>query len=62
MRENHLGGIQLWAGDWDNLPQELGIGSVPRFMLIDKEGNWIDANALRPSNPLLVEILEKLLR
>ncbi len=62
VRENHLGGIQLWAGDWDNLPQELGIGSVPRFMLIDKEGNWIDANALRPSNPLLVEILEKLLR
>jgi hypothetical protein len=27
------------------------ISGIPRFILIDKEGNLINANAPRPSNP-----------
>lgn len=62
VKNQKLGGVQLWAGDWDFLPQELHIGSIPRFILIDKEGKWIDANALRPSNPELQEMLDELLK
>ena len=61
VRMQQLEGIQLWAGDWSELPHELKLGSVPRFMLIDPEGRWIDVNAPRPSNPKLKEILKKLL-
>ena len=51
----------MWAGDWTELPHELKLGSVPRFMLIDPEGRWVDVNASRPSDPKLKEILKKLL-
>ena len=61
VRVRQLGGTQLWAGDWTELPHELKLGSVPRFMLIDPEGRWVDVNASRPSDPKLKEILKKLL-
>ncbi len=61
VREQALSGVQLWAGDWTGLPEELNVGSVPRFMLIDPDGNWVDANAGRPSDPALKELLQKLL-
>ena len=61
VRAKQLGGTQLWAGDWTELPRELKLGSVPRFMLIDPEGRWVDVNAPRPSDPKLKEILKKLL-
>lgn len=61
VRTQQLGGIQLWAGDWAELPRELELGSVPRFMLIDPAGCWVDVNAPRPSNLKLKEILKKLL-
>ena len=34
----------------------------PRFILIDKEGNWVDTEALRPSNPALKKLLKNLLK
>lgn len=55
--EQALGGLQLWAGDWAELPAELNVGSVPRFLLIDPEGNWVDVNAPRPSDPALKNLL-----
>lgn len=61
-REHQLGGVQLWAGDWSRLPEELQVGSIPRFILIDKEGNWVDTEALRPSDPALKKLLENLLK
>ena len=51
VRVRQLGGTQLWAGDWTEVPHELKLGSVPRFMLIDPEGRWVDVNASRPSDP-----------
>ena len=62
VREHQLGGVQLWAGDWSRLPEELHVGSIPRFILIDKEGNWVDTEALRPSNPALKKLLKNLLK
>lgn len=34
-----------------------GITSIPRFILINKEGNIVNANALRPSDPKIISIL-----
>lgn len=45
-----------------NLPDELHVGSVPRFILIDRDGNWASTNAARPSNPELKELLKNLLK
>lgn len=36
VREHQLGGVQLWAGDWSRLPEELHVGSIPRFILTIK--------------------------
>lgn len=60
VNEKQLGGLQLWAGDWTQLPKELNLGSVPRFLLIDPEGNWVNSNADRPSNPNLDQFLTEL--
>lgn len=50
VKDKQLGGLQLWAGDWSELPSEMELGSVPRFLLIDPRGNWFDSNAPRPSS------------
>lgn len=39
-----------------------GIGGIPRFIILDAEGRLINADAARPSNPALVEELEKVKR
>lgn len=62
VKQKQLGGVQLWAGDWTEIPKEIELGSVPRFMLIDPEGRWVNVNAMRPSNPELKRMLEQLLK
>lgn len=62
INRHQLCGVQLWAGNWDMLPKEMNIGSIPRFLLIDPEGNWVSSNAYRPSNPALDKLLERLLK
>lgn len=50
IRSNNMGGIQLFAGGWNNsLVQHFRITGIPRFILLDKEGRIINANAERPS-------------
>ena len=61
LKENKLTGLQLWAGNWEMLPKEMNVGSIPRFLLIDPQGNWVSSNADRPSNPELDKLLESLL-
>ncbi|WP_321515771.1 TlpA disulfide reductase family protein [Marinifilum fragile] len=39
--------------------KEYELQSVPRFMLIDKQGNFIDAFATTPSNPAFEVLLQK---
>ncbi|MDP5081358.1 MAG: TlpA family protein disulfide reductase [Winogradskyella sp.] len=57
--EKELGGIQLLADNGFNSEFIIAyqINGIPRFILIDPEGNIIDADAPRPSNPKLVELL-----
>ena len=62
VKEKELGGIQLFAPD-ENISffKEYFVNGIPRFILIDKVGKIINANAYKPSNPKLKkQILEYL--
>ncbi|MFP9113980.1 TlpA family protein disulfide reductase [Flavobacterium sp. RHBU_3] len=62
--DKNLGGIQLMADkEWkSDFPQAYGVDSIPRFILIDPNGNVVETNAKRPSEPKLTEQLEALLK
>ena len=57
-----LVGNQLFADDdWNSkFIKDYGIKGIPRFILVDPEGNIVSADAPRPSNPRLVELLNSL--
>jgi thiol-disulfide isomerase/thioredoxin len=50
---DQLGGIQLFADNDFNSKfiRDYNINSIPRFILLDPNGNIVDANAIRPSDP-----------
>ena len=54
VNERKLGGIHLYApGAWQStIITDYLIQGIPRFILIDREGNIIDANAARPSGDI----------
>ncbi|GIJ93409.1 TlpA family protein disulfide reductase [Capnocytophaga stomatis] len=54
-------GIQLYAESEAEraFSDAYGIKSIPRFILIDKNGNIISADAPRPSNPIIKELINK---
>ena len=62
VKNEELGGIQLIADkDWKSqFVQDYGIQGIPRFILVDPEGNIVSADAPRPSSPKLVKLLESL--
>ncbi|MEL6657956.1 MAG: TlpA disulfide reductase family protein [Bacteroidota bacterium] len=59
IEERELGGLQLMAdGAWkSDVAQSYNINGIPRFFLIDEAGKIIDANAPRPSDPTVKDIL-----
>lgn len=62
IKEKELGGIQLFA---DNLWQskfvaDYMVKGIPKFILLDPQGNIVTANAPRPSNKKLVELFKEL--
>ncbi|MEM6686807.1 MAG: TlpA disulfide reductase family protein, partial [Bacteroidota bacterium] len=60
--DRDLGGIQLVSDKgWKaNFIQSLEINSIPRFILIDPNGEIVNADAPRPSNPQLIELFNQL--
>ncbi len=62
VEERKLGGIHLYApGAWKSkINEDYVINSIPRFILIDKEGKIVDANAARPSGDIGDQIDELL--
>ncbi|MBV7268096.1 TlpA family protein disulfide reductase [Winogradskyella luteola] len=62
VEEKELGGIQLIADkDWNSqFVQDYAIEGIPRFILIDPDGNIVDADAPRPSDPKLIEMFKEL--
>lgn len=63
INDKHLGGIQLISEDgWNTEFVKLyAIDNIPRFILIDTNGNIINADAPRPSNKELPILFNKLL-
>ncbi len=62
VKDKELGGIQLFAdNDWSSkFVQDYAIEGIPRFLLIDPEGNIVTADAPRPSDPKLVALFKEL--
>lgn len=60
--EKELSGLQLLADkDFQSeFVQDYAIRGIPRFILIDPEGNIVDANAPRPSNEKLAILFDAL--
>ncbi len=60
--DKELGGIQLLADNnfKSKFVQDYKIRGIPRFILIDPDGNVVDANAPRPSSPKLIELFTSL--
>ena len=60
VKDKDLGGIQLYAKGDKSFATAYRVRSIPRFILIDAEGNIINANAPRPSSPELPKLLNSL--
>ncbi len=58
--DKNMAGTQLFAGDDQSFVKAYNISGIPRFILIDPQGNIVDANALRPSNPSLEKVFTDL--
>ena len=61
VKDKNLSGVQLWAGK-DNIrfSQEYIISGIPRFILIDPQGNLVESNAMRPTNPNIRKVFDAL--
>jgi|TARA_B110000858_G_scaffold17706_1_gene17885 thiol-disulfide isomerase/thioredoxin len=60
VKNKQLTGTQLWAGQDYDFQKAYEINSIPRFILIDPEGNIVNANAPRPSEPRLKQLFTSL--
>ncbi|MEN8856758.1 MAG: TlpA disulfide reductase family protein [Flavobacteriaceae bacterium] len=61
VKDKNLSGVQLWAGKDDaRFSQEYMISGIPRFILIDPQGNIVESNAQRPTNPSIRQIFDAL--
>lgn len=58
--EKNMGGIQLFAGKDQSFVRAYEVSGIPRFILIDPDGNILDANAPRPSDRSLISLLDNL--
>ncbi len=63
VEKQKLGGIQLHADKAfkSDFVKAYGINGIPRFILLDKEGKIVKADAPRPSNPELKKLLDETL-
>jgi len=60
VKEKQMSGVQLWSGEDFNFQQAYQINAIPRFILIDPDGNIVAANAPRPSDPKLKTLFNSL--
>lgn len=62
LEKEHMEGVQLFADGWSKIVADYKIKGIPRFMVFDREGRVVSADAPRPSDPALKMLLEKTLR
>lgn len=60
--DKNLGGIQIFApnGWQSDFVRNYKINGIPRFILIDPNGNIVSADAPRPSDPKLLDLFNEL--
>ncbi len=63
VQDQKLGGIQLYADKAfsSKFVKDYGINGIPRFILLDKEGKIVNADAPRPSDKDLKKLLDETL-
>lgn len=61
IKDENLGGLQLFASGWGDFANYYKIKGIPRFMVFDREGRVVTIDSPRPSNPELKKLLEKVL-
>ncbi|WP_164109946.1 MULTISPECIES: TlpA family protein disulfide reductase [Sphingobacterium] len=61
IKDEKLGGIQLFASGWGGIAEYYKINGIPRFMVFDRSGNIVTIDSPRPSKPALKELLERVL-
>ena len=60
VQAKQLGGIQLHMGGDKGFMEAIRCKGIPRFMLIDRDGKFLNANMPRPSDQKTREILNVL--
>lgn len=60
VKEKNMSGVQLFAKGDKSFMDSYRVNGIPRFILLDPQGNIVDTNAPRPSNPQLVELFNSL--
>ncbi|WEK18979.1 MAG: TlpA disulfide reductase family protein [Candidatus Pedobacter colombiensis] len=58
IKDENLGGVQLFASGWSKIAKDYKITGIPRFMVFDKKGNIVTVDAPRPTDSKLKELLE----
>lgn len=61
VKGEELKGIQLHMGTDDPFMDKYIISGIPRFILLDREGRIVKADASRPSNPDTAKLFDQLL-
>lgn len=61
IKDEQLGGLQLFASGWGDFAKYYKITGIPRFMVFDRQGKVITIDSPRPSNPELKQLLEQVL-
>jgi thiol-disulfide isomerase/thioredoxin len=61
IKDEQLGGLQLFASGWGDFAQYYKITGIPRFMVFDRQGKVVTIDSPRPSSPELKQLLEKVL-
>src|SRR5690606_15079694 len=61
--ERQLKGVQVWVDEENSrvFTEAFNIKQIPRFVLLDPEGHIVNANAPRPSDKRIRQLLDKIL-
>jgi thiol-disulfide isomerase/thioredoxin len=63
IRKEQLPGLHLYAGNGDSkITTDYKVKSIPRYLVFDKQGRVVSADAPRPDNPALEKMLEEELK
>jgi len=62
IKKDGINGVQLHYNGCERFMNDYMIKGIPRFILLDREGRIVSANATRPSDPKTKKLLESLLK